>query len=155
MVTLVTTVTRLILLCFSCNHFILVTGYNGYKIVNLSIHFVIFSSFVYLQNTPPHHTNTPFYAMMSFISTRKGIIKMILDLPPQTEQAIIATAQAQGITVAELLKQTFVEPDVMLNSDLTRIELEPEQFNKLMALLDEPPKPNPHLQNLLRLTTQM
>lgn len=93
--------------------------------------------------------------MMSFISTRKGIIKMILDLPPQTEQAIIATAQAQGITVAELLKQTFVEPDVMLNSDLTRIELEPEQFNKLMALLDEPPKPNPHLQNLLRLTTQM
>lgn len=80
---------------------------------------------------------------------------MIIDLPPQTEQAIIATAKAQGLTVAELLKQTFIEPDIMLNSDLTRIELEPEQFNYLMALLDEPPKPNPQLQNLLRLTAHM
>lgn len=77
---------------------------------------------------------------------------MILDLPPQTEQAIIATAKAQGLTVAELLKQTFVEPDMMLNSDLTHIELEPEQFDRLIGLLDEEPKANPNLQQLLSLT---
>lgn len=77
---------------------------------------------------------------------------MIIDLPPQTEQAIIATAEAQGLTVAELLKQTFVEPDMMLNSDLTHIELKSEQFDRLIALLDEEPKANPKLQQLLSLT---
>lgn len=73
---------------------------------------------------------------------------MIIDLPPQTEQMIIATAQAQGLTVAELLKQTFAEPNIMLNSDLGYIELEPDQFHDLMALLDKPAKRTPAMEQL-------
>lgn len=80
---------------------------------------------------------------------------MIIDLPPQTEQAIIATAEAQGLTVAELLKQTFVEPE---NFDFIEHDgivshgnhtLSPEVFQAIYDDLDQEPQPNPRLQALM------
>lgn len=63
---------------------------------------------------------------------------MILDLPPQIEQAIIATAEAQGLTVEELFQQMFSEKEMMLNSDdIAPIELSQDDFQRIFN--DESP----------------
>lgn len=87
---------------------------------------------------------------------------MIIDLPPQTEQMIIATAQAQGLTVAELLKQTFAEPDDLellaeqhgLNCDDGAVfRLNEAESQALQAMLDNPTQP-PALKEILALGKQ-
>lgn len=52
--------------------------------------------------------------MMSFISTMKGSIKMILDLPPQTEQIISHIATKQGQSVHDFILLSAYEKALQL-----------------------------------------
>lgn len=87
---------------------------------------------------------------------------MIIDLPPQTEQAIIARAEQQGLTVKELLMKDYSPKDDFdfildeierhgLNSDDVDIILNEQDANIVQALLDNPPTPNPYMQKLIEL----
>lgn len=53
--------------------------------------------------------------MMSFISTMKGIIKMILDLPPQTEQIISHIATKQGQSIHDFILLSAYEKALQLS----------------------------------------
>ncbi|MFC0821150.1 hypothetical protein [Moraxella marmotae] len=73
---------------------------------------------------------------------------MIVELPPQTEQAIIDKAQAQGVSVAELLQRTFND-EPQLDADPSNIVLGVEDGELLQQLLDNPPPLSPVLRELL------
>lgn len=69
---------------------------------------------------------------------------MIIDLPPQTAQAIIEIAKAQGLSIEQLLNKTFIEPvineqELFLDSDLIEFNPTLEQANTIQDLLDNPP----------------
>lgn len=77
---------------------------------------------------------------------------MIIDLPPHIEQAIIAKAHEQGLTVQEMLAKDYddiwqVLDQHGLNGD--EIRLNDDETRHLMNLLDNPPKPNPKARALL------
>lgn len=65
---------------------------------------------------------------------------MILDLPPETVQAIIAKANEQGLTVLELLARDYVADDLTQSWELTH-----QDKAMLQDLLDNPPAPTPKL----------
>lgn len=75
---------------------------------------------------------------------------MIIDLPPQIEQAITAKAQAQGVSVAELLQRTFFD-EPQLDADPTSFVIETQDGALLQELLDNPPPPSPAMRELLAL----
>lgn len=78
---------------------------------------------------------------------------MLLDLPVETVQVIMQTAERQGVSVAELLdKLLYKEQELFLNSDLTQFVPNQEQAEVIQALLDNPLPYNQELQNLLALT---
>lgn len=81
---------------------------------------------------------------------------MLLDLPVETVQVIMQTAERQGVSVAELLdKLLYKEQELFLNSDLTQFVPNQEQAEVIQDLLDNPPIFNQELQNLLALTKDM
>lgn len=78
---------------------------------------------------------------------------MILDIPPQTAQMIIATAEQQGLTVDELLLNAIghYSHDVMLNSDTPlAVDVSDDGMTHLLALLDDDTPPNAELQALMQ-----
>lgn len=98
---------------------------------------------------------------------------MILDLPPETLYAIIAKAEQQGISPAELLANDYnksnktiypagysetelnaifdtLEKYGLYSSDTTTV-LDKKSSNIIQELLDNPPPPNPYMQMLLAL----
>ena len=86
---------------------------------------------------------------------------MILELPPETIQAIITKAEQQGITPAQLLAKDYVDVDIWLvlvklgfNADDTRLVIDEQNAPIIQALLDNPP-PNPAMRELLALGESM
>ncbi|OOS02151.1 hypothetical protein SAMN02745664_1321 [Moraxella cuniculi DSM 21768] len=75
---------------------------------------------------------------------------MIIDLPPQLEQAIINKAQAQGVSVAELLQRTFAN-EPQLDAEPASIAIGADDGALLQQLLDNPPPPSPAMRELLAL----
>lgn len=74
----------------------------------------------------------------------------MLDISPTIEQAIIAQAQQQGVTVNQYLSSVvFQEP--FLDSDLNVISFDDEEGEFIKNLLDNPPPPTPAMQRLLAL----
>lgn len=78
---------------------------------------------------------------------------MLIDIPPHIETAIIATAERQGLTVNELLEQTFIDDFSLLEKDGIYSEslptLSQSAIDKIVADLDAPPRKNPNLQALM------
>ncbi|UNU73642.1 hypothetical protein LU293_01650 [Moraxella nasovis] len=82
---------------------------------------------------------------------------MILDLPPHIEQAIIAKAQQQGLTVNELLAKDYAgvnDDDIWLELDkhglnADSMDINADEARHLMQILDNPPPPNPKARALL------
>lgn len=78
---------------------------------------------------------------------------MLLDIPPHIETAIIATAERQGLTVNELLEQTFIDDFSLLEKEGIYSEsfptLSDDALQRLAEWLDEPPRKNPNLQALM------
>ena len=81
---------------------------------------------------------------------------MILDLPPHIEQVIIAKAEAQGISPAELIARDYGEPDIFaemekygLNSDGVNIVLTDEDARRIQEYLDNPPPLTSYMQEIL------
>lgn len=77
---------------------------------------------------------------------------MIIDLPPHIEQAIIAKAHEQGLTVQEMLTKDYddiwqVLDQHGLNGD--EIHLTDDETRHLMNLLDNPPVQSPKARALL------
>ena len=77
---------------------------------------------------------------------------MIIDLPPHIEQAIIAKAHEQGLTVQEMLTKDYddiwqVLDQPGLNGD--EIRLTDDETRHLMNLLDNPPAQSPKARALL------
>lgn len=101
---------------------------------------------------------------------------MILDLPPETLYAIVAKAEQQGISPAELLANDYNKADKIayptgysetefnaifdalekygVYSDDTAMVLDEKSTNIIQELLDNPPQPNPYMQKLLALGEQ-
>lgn len=84
---------------------------------------------------------------------------MILDLPPETVQAIIAKAEMQGVTPAELLTKDYSSHNDFalsemerqgLNSDGVHIVLTEQDAKTIQAHLDNPPPPTPFMQEILK-----
>lgn len=80
---------------------------------------------------------------------------MLIDLPESAVQIINERAEMQGVSVAELIMQTFDKPEIFANSDVFSVELNNEQFNQILDRLEQPPKKNPKLQALLALSKDM
>lgn len=80
---------------------------------------------------------------------------MLIDLPESAVQIINERAKMQGVSVAELIMQTFGEPEIFANSDVFSVELNNEHFNQMLEKLEQPPKKNPKLQALLALSKDM
>ncbi len=87
---------------------------------------------------------------------------MILELPPETIQAIITKAEQQGITPAQLLAKDYVDDDIWLvldkhglNADDTRLVIDEQNAPIIQALLENPPPPNPAMLELLALGENM
>lgn len=100
---------------------------------------------------------------------------MILDLPPETVQAIVAKAELQGISPQALLANQFLDkppfeyPDGYsetefnaifdeiekygLNSDGANMVLTEQDAKTIQELLDNPPPPNPYMQRLMAMGT--
>lgn len=77
---------------------------------------------------------------------------MLLDIPPHIETAIIATAERQGLTVNELLEQTFVDFSLLEKDGIYSENfptLSQSAIEKIVADLDAPPRKNPNLQALM------
>ena len=87
---------------------------------------------------------------------------MILELPPETIQAIITKAEQQGITPAQLLAKDYVDDDIWLvldkhglNADDTRLVIDEQNAPIIQALLENSPLPNPAMRELLALGENM
>lgn len=72
-------------------------------------------------------------------------------LPPQTAQAIRHGEIVQFVENGK----PIIHEEPMLNTDVKRIELEPNQYAQLLERLEQPPKKNAKLQQLLSLTANM
>lgn len=76
---------------------------------------------------------------------------MIIDLPPHIEQAIIAKAHEQGLTVQEMLAKDYdsehmaEQHGIYTTHDHTT---SPTTFERLQDWLDEPPTPSKRLDEL-------
>lgn len=95
-----------------------------------------------------------------------GRYEMILDLPLHTEQIIHHVASRQGKSVEQFIlsivdeKLSQINLELLaeqngLNSDVKRIELEPNQYVQLLERLERASKKNAKLQQLLSLTANM
>lgn len=86
----------------------------------------------------------------------------MIDLPPHIEQAIIAKAQQQGLTVQEMLAKDYAD-DAMwleldkhgLNADDTPIIIDEHNAPIIQQLLDNPAPPTPLMRELLALGESM
>lgn len=47
---------------------------------------------------------------------------MFIDIPPYVEQIIVNQAKEQGISVAQLIEQTFVMPQTYPKGDIRRLK---------------------------------
>ena len=75
---------------------------------------------------------------------------MILDIPPHLEQAMIAQAQEQGLSVMELLQRKFLDDEPQLNADPRPLIVDETNAHIIQELLDNPPSPSPAMRELLR-----
>lgn len=76
----------------------------------------------------------------------------MLDISPQTVQMVQAVAIQKGVSVDELILNAIghYSHDVMLNSESNaKITVDNATFDKLLAILDEPPAPTPAMQELM------
>ncbi len=86
---------------------------------------------------------------------------MILDLPPQIEQAIIDTANARGMSIDDLLNEMISDQhdklafDMMdkygLDSDPSPTIINQHDAKLIQELLDNPPPISPAMKRLLAL----
>lgn len=87
---------------------------------------------------------------------------MILDLPPHIEQAIIARAESQGLSVIEMLAKDYSDIDIWLEldkhglySDNIDLKLTDDQAQQLLDILENPPQKTPLMRELLELGERM
>lgn len=76
----------------------------------------------------------------------------MLDISPQTVQMVQAVAIQKGVSVDELILNAIghYSQDVMLNSESNaQITVDNASFDKLLAILDEPPSPTPAMRELM------
>ena len=82
-------------------------------------------------------------------TTTRRSEKLDLRLTPQAKETLHAAARAKGRSVSEFVLESALAHAEEILPDRRQFFLNAEQWEKLLAALDAPPKPRPRLERLL------